>query len=388
MSYYILPKINTFLNVIPEDDVNDCPIYISFSLYNFYNNIKIQIETICLQETNSFNSYEEIIKLVNPYEYIFSKVPGSKFSVSKLKPISPTFYDFLEIFLTFNILDSFKSKSIKSLHVSSNFNDTNYCIEMLRENFIDDIFFNFNEINEEINKTINNSKIDIMIFNIVHTNINSYVINLIKTVMLILRFQSFSGTSIIKIEYIFHKPIIDLIYLLCSLFDKVYIIKPNSSNITTYEKYIVCKNFNIINDDKLEIYKNNYHKLNNFIQQLNNTNIQSIIDIEIPYYFINKLDDINIIIGQQQLESLDQVINIFKNKNREDKIENIKKSNIQKSVSWCEKFKIPCNRFTEKTNIFLPIIKETKEPIKINNENILIDDIENIEDIENVYSIM
>lgn len=383
MSYYILPKINTFLNIIPEDDVNDCHIYISSSLHNFYNNIKMQIETICLQETNLlFNDYEEIIKLVNPYEYIFSKVPGSKFSVSKLKPISPTFYDFLEIFLTFNILDSFKSKSIKSLHISSNFNDTNYCIEMLRENFIDDVFFNFNEINEEINKTINNSKIDIMIFNIVHTNINSYIINLIKTVMLILRFQSFSGTSIIKIEYIFHKPIIDLLYLLCSLFDKVYIIKPNSSNITTYEKYIVCKNFNIINDDKLEIYKSNYHKLNNFIQQLNNKNIKSIIDIEIPYYFINKLDDINIIIGQQQLESLDQIINIFKNKNREDKIENIKKSNIQKSVNWCEKFKIPCNKFTEKTNIFLPIIKETKEPIKINNENIFIDGIEDIEDIK------
>ena len=92
---------------------------------------------------------ELIIKLVNPYEYIFSKVPGSKFSVSKLKPISHTFYDVLEIFLTFNILDSFKSKSIKSLHITSNFNDTNYCIEMLRENFIDDIFLNFNEINEE-----------------------------------------------------------------------------------------------------------------------------------------------------------------------------------------------------------------------------------------------
>ena len=385
MSYYILPKINTFLNVIPEDDINNCQICISFSLYNFYNNIKMQIETICLQETNLlFNNYEEIIKLVNPYEYIFSKVPGSKFSVSKLKPISPTFYDFLEIFLTFNILDSFKSKSIKSLHISSNFNDTNYCIEMLRENFIDDVFFNFNEINEEINKTINNSKIDIMIFNIVHTNINSYIINLIKTVMLILRFQSFSGTSIIKIEYIFHKPIIDLLYLLCSLFDKVYIIKPNSSNITTYEKYIVCKNFNIINDDKLEIYKSNYHKLNNFIQQLNNKNIKSIIDIEIPYYFINKLDDINIIIGQQQLESLDQIINIFKNKNKEDKIENIKKTNIQKSVSWCEKFKIPCNKFTDKTNIFLPIIKETKETIKINNENIFIEGIEDIGDIEDI----
>ena len=72
----------------------------------------------------------------------------------------------------------------------------------------------------------------------------------------------------------------------------------------------------------------------------------------------------NIIIGQQQLESLDMVINILKNKNKEDKIETIKKSNIQKSVIWCEKYKIPCNRFSEKINIFLPINKENKETIE------------------------
>jgi hypothetical protein len=70
---------------------------------------------------------------------------------------------------------------------------------------------------------------------------------------------------------------------------------------------------------------------------------------------MNKLDDSNIIIGQQQMEALDQVINILKNKNRYDKIDLIKKANIQKSVAWCEKFKIPCNKFSDKTNIFLPL---------------------------------
>jgi hypothetical protein len=72
-----------------------------------------------------------------------------------------------------------------------------------------------------------------------------------------------------------------------------------------------------------------------------------------------KLDDINIIFGQQQLESLDLVINILKNKNKDDKIESIKKNNIQKSVAWCEKYKIPCNKFSDKINIFLPINRET-----------------------------
>jgi hypothetical protein len=102
--------------------------------------------------------------------------------------------------------------------------------------------------------------------------------------------------------------------------------------------------------------------LNNY---KDNLNIASIIEQDIPYYFINKIDDMNNIIGQQQLESITQIINMIKNKNKDDKMEAVKKSNIQKSVNWCEKFKIPCNKFSEKVNIFLPITKD---------ETVLIDD--------------
>jgi hypothetical protein len=112
-------------------------------------------------------------------------------------------------------------------------------------------------------------------------------------------------------------------------------------------------------------YKCNYYRLIVFLKKLEDKNIVSILDFDIPNYFLMKMVDMNIIIGQQQLESLDMVINILKNKNREDKIETIKKSNIQKSVAWCEKYKIPCNRFSEKINIFLPINKEAVEFIDI-----------------------
>jgi hypothetical protein len=73
----------------------------------------------------------------------------------------------------------------------------------------------------------------------------------------------------------------------------------------------------------------------------------------VPYYFINKLEELNIIIGHQQLEFMEQLISLYKNKNREEKIESLKKTNIQKCIQWCEKFKIPYNKFTDKVNIFL-----------------------------------
>jgi hypothetical protein len=81
--------------------------------------------------------------------------------------------------------------------------------------------------------------------------------------------------------------------------------------------------------------------------------IVSLLKEEVPYYFINKLEELNIIIGHQQLEFIDQLISLYKNKNREDKIESLKKSNIQKCIQWCDKFKIPYNKFTDKVNIFL-----------------------------------
>jgi hypothetical protein len=382
MSYYLLPKIYNFLNVNPKDDTNECEIYSSYSLYNFYNNTKKQIDMLCSKENGqSFTSYDELIKIVHPYEYIFFKVPGSKFSVSKLKPQTNVFYDLLEIFVTLNIFDLYMNKPIKTLHVSLTCEDSNECVQMVRENYNEDGFLNFSDNNEEMYKTINNLKFDFMFFNKPQTDINLYIIKLIEFVMTILRYQANGGTTIIKIDSVFHKPIVDLIYLLSSLFEKVYIIKPNTNNVTTFEKYIVCKNYNVICDTKLEIHKSNYYKLQGFIKNLNNKNIVSIIDYEIPCYFVNKIDDINIIIGQQQLESLDQIINIIKNKNKEERVETIKKSNIQKSVSWCEKLKIPYNRFSEKTNIFLPIIKENKDGDKIieekddkddNDENIII----------------
>ena len=57
-------------------------------------------------------------------------------------------------------------------------------------------------------------KFDFMFFDIRETNINSYIINLIENVMLIMRFQVIGGNSVIKINNVFHKPIIDLLYIL------------------------------------------------------------------------------------------------------------------------------------------------------------------------------
>jgi hypothetical protein len=45
----------------------------------------------------------------------------------------------------------------------------------------------------------------------------------------------------------------------------------------------------------------------------------------------------------------------------------VKKAHIQKAVIWCEKNRVPCNRFSEKINIFMPIVKDSNNSIAKNN---------------------
>ena len=378
MSYYILPKINDEnIDIQPTDISNNtCELYISHSLFYYYNqsineiehsvktitNVNTEIDnTQCTNKTTLLlNNYKNIYGLVNSYEFIFSKVPGSKYSVSKLKPTTSLFYDFLEIISTLDIFDQFKDMpSIETLHITDNYTDINECFEMLREDFADKIVF-FNNVSDENLKIINDKKFHFLFFETKNNNLNEYFISLMEYVAIILKNIQVRGSCIIKIDQIFHKPVIDILYFLSSLFEKVYILKPNTSNVTTFEKYIICKGF-YVNETNLKNLKINYYRIIIFLKKLENKNILSVININLPYYFTTKINDINNIIGQQQLDSLDLIINTLKNKNKDDKIELIQKSNIQKSVAWCEKYKIPCNKFFEKTNIFLPIIKEIKE---------------------------
>ena len=355
MSYYILPKITHNINVNPTCSNETCSIYISYSLVKYYSLVKQQIIDMFINEYDlSENSFDYACKLVNPYEFIFSKVPGSKYSVSKLKPKSNIFYDLIEISSNLNIFDSFKiTHRIKFLHITNNYNDSIECFEMFRDNYPDEHLY-FEKFNLD-DKSINEIKHDFLFY---ETTSFDYFISLIQSIIIILKNQKINGNSIIKISDIYHKPVINILYLLSSLYEKVYICKPNTNNIVTFDRYIVCKNF--LYDQESDNYlKLNYLKLIVFLKKNEYKNVVSILDFDIPCFYKNKIDDLNIIIGQQQLEALDQIITIYKNKNKNDKIENIKKNSIQKSVSWCEKYKIPCNKFTEKINIFLPIINES-----------------------------
>jgi hypothetical protein len=288
------------------------------------------------------------------------------------------FYDLLEIIHTLNLFDFLEDKNINTMHFGKNSQSSIDCINMLRENYNDNHTLFLNK--EETSTSILSYKNDItflyfeMEMDETNTNQFNYTCWFVQTLIHILLLQKTEGIAIIKIGDIYYKPIIKILFLLCNFYEKMYLIKPNSSNIILSEKFIVCKKMLHYDDAFLSDIVYNLTKVLEQLQTTNtntnkNNSSHSFHNIEIPIFFLNKLEEFNIITGQQQLNAYNQIINLVKMKNKEDKIENYKKINVQKCISWCEKYKIPSNKFNEKNNIFLPLIKIQKE-----EEDIIIDD--------------
>jgi hypothetical protein len=80
--------------------------------------------------------------------------------------------------------------------------------------------------------------------------------------------------------------------------------------------------------------------------------VERFLNIDIPSLYINKLEDINAIIGQQQLENILLTLYLLDN-NKQDKFEVIKKNNIQKCINWCIKHKLLYNKNIQQLNVFL-----------------------------------
>ena len=378
MSYCTLPRKKAISYIKPVYSEDSIEPIISFSLLTYLEKIKHQIKDLQENkvEDENFNFFyknefnvETFYKIINPYEFVHFKVPNSKFSVSKIKAESHFFYILMELINSFNILDSYLNVNIVSLHCGSHNDSTIECMNIFRENNNDVNYAMDNNINLEFNNIEYMNLIDFLYFEIdslLENETNKYIIKFISFFCHILNYQKQNGMCIIKINSIVHKPILDIIYLLTSFYEKNYIIKPVVSNIFSNERFIVCKNFNCSNKDEYnDLLK--HMKILLFELKDETKNIISLLGSDLPYYFLNKIEESNIIIGQNQLEHYDSLVNIFKNKNRDDKLETLKRNNIQKCILWCEKNKIPYNKFIDKLNIFLPVAIE-----KSNDKNLTI----------------
>jgi len=364
----------------------------SYSLSNYLKETKKHIDDV-------YEKWDSTKIYTNPYEFIHTIVPNTNLSVSQYNPISRAFYKLMEIYNLFNITDY--KNPINTFHLAEgpggfleatkyirrNENDNYYGMTLINNNSsvpgwkksknllnsiknihiekgIDEKGDLFNEDNFKHCCQKYRRKFEIITgdggidFSSDYNQQEKTASRLIVTqIFYALSLQKKGGTFILKMFDIFNKASMDCLYILTLFYKKVFIVKPYTSRYANSEKYIVCMDFtdNVSNQIKYKFWST-LKILNNI--DFNIYSINSFLDINHNLHFTNSLEEINIILGQRQIENILFTIKIINNNDKycKEKITKLKQSNINKCIKWCENNNIPTNKFKDilvPKNIFL-----------------------------------
>lgn len=390
MCYYLLPHISKKL--IPSDVElklsEDYQNNISKTSFVYLSKLKKEIE----KHMHKWDNYK---KFTNTYEYIHTQVPGCKFSVSKYKPLSRSYFKLIEIINIFGLLDNIKYTKIQSFHLCEGPGGFIEAMVSMRNN-PEDKYYGMSLINNDENtpgwkksiKFLKNNK-NVMIeygkdntgnilnkenfnycvtkygnsFHIitgdggfdfsVNFNNQENICNklILYQILYAIMLQKSKGSFILKIFDMFTKSTDDYIYLLSLFYNKVYIIKPQTSRLANSEKYIVCKEFKTFTKSNMNSYLQLFNKIIDESEYSdNNTFITSFFKQKIPYFYISKLEEISNVLCQFQLNIINNTIQLIKyNKtDSKEKIDEMVNNNISKCMQWCVKNSINYNKFTIK----------------------------------------
>lgn len=394
MSSFKLPKVNDIIHekqlLIKVDSNKNLEQHISFnsSLYNYIKQSKTLI-------SENFEKWDNYKKYTNPYEYIHTYYDKHS-CVSKMKPLSRAYYKMVEMINFFNIFKKHVYTNINSFHLAEgpggfieafvdqrkNKNDRYYGTTLLSDDnntpgwkksqdfisknsniVIENGYTQNGDLYSSKNLEYFDSKYSGM-FDIVtgdggfdfsadFTSQESSAFRLIYSQILFnLYIQKEGGTFILKIFDLFTKSSNDMIYLLNTLYETVHIFKPKTSRYANSEKYVICKGFK---RDKFLAIKEKLTKIFIVFEKLdfNKYMISDLLQIRYNYDYVNYIQELNSIIGQQQLNVINNTIVLIKKTNiNHNKLENDKRINIIKCIEWCKEHCIPYNDY-KKTNMFL-----------------------------------
>lgn len=408
MIYFLLPKTHLYIyKYLEYSDQQENPMpVISNSLSYYLGDIKEKI-------TTHERDWDIFKKYTNPYEYIHTLIPNKKKCVAKDKPLSRSYFKMIELANIFKLKEftienmartnlneprtilRSKQSPIKTFHLAEGPGGFIEAIVHMRNN-PDDVYTgmtilddkeDFNVpawkksqlfLKENPNVCIENgadgtgnilnvenfvyckekyaSTMDLITadggfdFSI---DFNSQEISIGKLlyaqIAYALTLQKKDGSFVIKIFDSFMAHTIDLLFLLSSFYEKVYITKPQTSRYANSEKYIVCKKFIFRSCE--DFYPYLLKTFENMVTS--ERKIHRFLSLNIPTHFLSKLEEYNSIFGQHQIENIYYTISLIETKNKADKIDLLVKTNIQKSISWCIKHNIQYNNIINNANIFL-----------------------------------
>jgi 23S rRNA U2552 (ribose-2'-O)-methylase RlmE/FtsJ len=120
--------------------------------------------------------------------------------------------------------------------------------------------------------------------------------------------QKRGGSFILKVFDIFTETSIQLLFLLNTLYDSIFVYKPKTSRPTNSEKYIICKNFNPPSTAYLDKIKLALFNLSKNLRSRNMKYATFSLFEKTPEDFIKKIQEMNTIFIKAQCDFLEKAI--------------------------------------------------------------------------------
>ena len=300
--YYLFPKCSVERAIFSYSPIDDR--IISPSQFHYMTEIKERIKEC--------DKWYKIA--VNPYVNIQQ--------VSNISNTSLVFYEILELYsiMHFSWSNFFK---LHTLHFGDDGYMTEKAFKYIRN-------YSKHDSNTTIIKSptslINyNQKIDVAFCHASSDNEHDNGRALLNQLLTVLVLQKQKGACIVKIGDTYTQLSLDIISFLSRFYEKTYIMKPSICDLTSCDKYIVCKNFlhDQVSEDVLEMHS---------LLKTDTRNIYRIFNKELPLFISGKMEEINSIFGQPRLEYIHQLLS------QPEMNENQNRANKQKCVDWCSKY--------------------------------------------------
>ena len=399
MLFFILPRSNPYLyrnievtvtTTDPNDDNGREP-FLSHTIAQRLHDIKLQISKNVYQ-------WEIYRKYTNPYEFIHTHIPFKKVSVSKYDPLSRSYFKMIEMIYKFDFnIFSNSATPIKTFHlaeapggfieavVSIRKKNSPFAVQSrdvyygmtLQDEFTDETpswtkgayFFRENPNvvlengydgtgnilstgNFQYVKTKYGSSMDFITadggFDF-SKNFDEQEMRILPLlygqVAYALTLQKKGGCFVLKIFDCFTEATLDILFLLTSMYEQVYICKPFTSRQANSEKYVICKNF--LHASNFPLYSHLVGPFSTVVRaHYSDERVVRLFNIAIPISLYQRIEEVNYLLGKEQIANIDETLYIILHNHRNSAtlLNEYVKSNVYKCILWCIKHNIPVNK--------------------------------------------
>jgi cap1 methyltransferase len=392
MKFYLEIESNNVDTIIKNLKINVLRKDKNILFSKYYKIVSNEKEKIDKLENNE--NWDKMKKIGNPYELIYTTYNKKRKndSISQHIPISRSYFKMWEIFYNF---DLFKNFNMHTEHIFAHLAEGpggfmeatyNFKSKITKKKSINDIFYgitlkptneyipDFNKIKKIFNGN-NNIKIEygnLYIYDDVKnyiskfsnekailvtadggfdysSNFNGQEINSCQIIysecIVALNILKKGGSFVCKVFDLFSYTMIQILYIVSSCFEEVYIYKPETSRPANSEKYLVCMYYkdNLSNESKSNLLK--------IIELWNDKTVElteddSIIfkDIKVSNSFIQNLNNYNEQYMETQIYYLNNTIKLAEHKIEKDKYYEIIQNQVNNAIEWCKKYDMEINK--------------------------------------------